>query len=142
MSADIVAAAERWLGTPYRHQAAARGAGCDCLGLLRGVYAELVGPLDIAAPAYMPDWAEEGRREALIDGLARHLTQISPDDWRAGDVLVFRWRAHVPAKHAGIASAHNRLIHVHEGAGCCEVALVPHWRRRIAAAFSFPKVEG
>ena len=32
----IVAAARTWIGTPYEHQASCRGAGTDCLGLLRG----------------------------------------------------------------------------------------------------------
>jgi cell wall-associated NlpC family hydrolase len=41
--ARVVALARTWLGTPYHHQASLRGAGADCLGLLRGVYAELYG---------------------------------------------------------------------------------------------------
>ncbi len=36
---EIVALARAWIGTPYRHQASCRGAGTDCLGLLRGVSA-------------------------------------------------------------------------------------------------------
>ena len=43
MSRDaIVAEAHRWIGTPYRHQASLRGVGCDCLGLLRGVWREVM----------------------------------------------------------------------------------------------------
>ncbi|MDG1118150.1 MAG: peptidase, partial [Flavimaricola sp.] len=33
MTADVVATARGWIGTPYLHQASCRGAGCDCLGL-------------------------------------------------------------------------------------------------------------
>ena len=36
----IVAAARRWLGTPYHHQATRQGVGADCLGLVRGVWRE------------------------------------------------------------------------------------------------------
>ena len=43
MRAAIVAAARGWLGTPYRHQASVRGEGADCLGLVRGVWRELIG---------------------------------------------------------------------------------------------------
>jgi NlpC/P60 family putative phage cell wall peptidase len=43
MHPDIVAIARGWLGTPYRHQASLKGVGCDCLGLVRGVYAEAYG---------------------------------------------------------------------------------------------------
>ncbi|MFZ1680734.1 MAG: peptidase P60, partial [Rhizobiaceae bacterium] len=32
----VVAEAERWIGTPYRHQGSTRGVGCDCLGLVLG----------------------------------------------------------------------------------------------------------
>ncbi|MFD0934795.1 peptidase P60, partial [Methylobacterium trifolii] len=40
--ADVVAQARLWLGTPYRHQASLAGVGCDCLGLLRGVWRGLL----------------------------------------------------------------------------------------------------
>ncbi len=39
-AARIVAAARGWIGTPYLHQASLKGVGCDCLGLLRGLYRE------------------------------------------------------------------------------------------------------
>ncbi len=38
----VVAIARDWIGTPYVHQASAQGAGCDCLGLLRGVWRALI----------------------------------------------------------------------------------------------------
>ncbi|MGA8997361.1 MAG: peptidase P60, partial [Pseudolabrys sp.] len=40
---DIVAETRRWIGTPYRHQASLIGVGCDCLGLVRGVWRAVVG---------------------------------------------------------------------------------------------------
>jgi hypothetical protein len=30
------------------------------------------------------------------------------------------------------------MIHAHDGAAVCEVALTPWWRRRLAFAFSLP----
>jgi NlpC/P60 family putative phage cell wall peptidase len=41
--AVVVAAARDWLGTPYHDQASVKGVGCDCLGLVRGVWREVVG---------------------------------------------------------------------------------------------------
>ena len=38
---EIVARARAWIGTPYRHRASCRGAGADCLGLVRGVWREV-----------------------------------------------------------------------------------------------------
>ncbi|MDA3887796.1 MAG: peptidase, partial [Allgaiera sp.] len=40
----VVAIARFWLGTPYHDQASLRDVGCDCLGLARGVWREVVGP--------------------------------------------------------------------------------------------------
>jgi cell wall-associated NlpC family hydrolase len=34
----VIAEAMTWLGTPYRHQGSRKGVGCDCLGLVRGVW--------------------------------------------------------------------------------------------------------
>ena len=50
--ARAVAAARLWLGTPYVHQASARGAGSDCLGLVRGVWRALYGAEPERPPAY------------------------------------------------------------------------------------------
>jgi NlpC/P60 family putative phage cell wall peptidase len=36
--AQIVVATRDWIGTPYQHQASLKGVGCDCLGLVRGVW--------------------------------------------------------------------------------------------------------
>jgi NlpC/P60 family putative phage cell wall peptidase len=35
-----------------------RGIGCDCLGLLRGVWRAVYGKEPEAVPAYSSDWAE------------------------------------------------------------------------------------
>jgi cell wall-associated NlpC family hydrolase len=42
-------------GTPYVHQASARGAGTDCLGLLRGEWREVLGREPEHVPAYSMD---------------------------------------------------------------------------------------
>ncbi|MFN3131981.1 peptidase P60 [Roseibium sp.] len=135
--------ARSWIGTPYRHQASCRGAGSDCLGLLRGIWRALYGDEPQAMPPYSADWAETGGRETLLEAGRRWLLEIAPEATEPGDVLVFRWRDGVPAKHAGILSgplqAAPRLIHAYERAGVIESPLVPSWQRRIAASFTFPK---
>ncbi|MEP3049668.1 MAG: hypothetical protein ABJL55_17590 [Roseibium sp.] len=50
--------ARSWLGTPYQHQASLKGCGCDCLGLLRGIWRALYGDEPETAPDYSSDWAE------------------------------------------------------------------------------------
>jgi NlpC/P60 family putative phage cell wall peptidase len=79
--------------------------------------------------------------EPLADAAARHLVAIERDTFRAGDVLLFRWRANLPAKHAAIITAQDKMVHAHDGAAVAEVAIAPWWRRRLAYAFRFPGVE-
>ena len=137
----IVAEAMSWLGTPYRHQASLKGTGCDCLGLLRGVWRALYGVEPEAMPGYTPDWAEARGEETLAAAAARHMTAIDPGDARAGDVLLFRWRANLPAKHAAILISDDRFIHAQQGAAVATASLTPWWRRRIAFAFRFPGLD-
>jgi NlpC/P60 family putative phage cell wall peptidase len=135
---DIVTETRSWIGTPYQHQASLKGVGCDCLGLVRGVWRAVIGEEPERAPPYAPDWAEAASGEPLADAAARHLLAIDRDAFREGDVLLFRWRANLPAKHAAIVTAANTMVHAHDGAAVAEVALAPWWRRRLAYAFSFP----
>lgn len=148
MRADIVALARSWLGTPYHHQASLKGVGCDCLGLVRGVYAEACGRPTEMPPPYSRDWAEAARRETMIEAATRHLIRIDPAAATPGDLLVFRLRPAAMAKHCAILTgqaadsiAAQTIIHAVDGAPVCEVALSPWWRRRIAAAFRFPPLE-
>ena len=138
---DIVTETRGWIGTPYRHQASLKGVGCDCLGLVRGVWRAVIGEEPERAPPYAPDWAEASSGEPLADAAARHLVEIDRAAFRDGDVLLFRWRANLPAKHAAIVTAANKMVHAHDGAAVAEVALAPWWRRRLAYAFRFPGVE-
>ncbi|MEM8664339.1 MAG: NlpC/P60 family protein, partial [Pseudomonadota bacterium] len=135
-----VAAARGWIGTPYHHQASCRGAGCDCIGLVRGVWREMLGPEPERMPAYTPDWAEARGRETLLEGAARHFLPVALDAVQPGDILLFRWKSGTPAKHVGI-SAGPTFIHAYDSAGAVvEGALSAVWKRKLAAAFSFPGV--
>jgi NlpC/P60 family putative phage cell wall peptidase len=139
---DVVTLARRWLGTPYHHQAAVRGQGCDCLGLVRGVYAELYGAPAEEPSAYSRDLAEATGVETLIEAAARHLAPVDFAEAGAvlaGDVVIFRLRAAAMAKHCAILTGSGRMIHAFEGGPVCEVNLSDWWRRRIAAVFRFPE---
>jgi len=70
---DVVEAARLWLGTPYRHRASTLGAGCDCLGLLRGVWRSLYGDEPAAVPAYRADMRSDDHPEALREAAERYL---------------------------------------------------------------------
>jgi NlpC/P60 family putative phage cell wall peptidase len=136
--AHIIAEARAWIGTPYQHQASLKGVGCDCLGLIRGVWRALYGEEPERAPPYARDWAEVATNEPLAEAGLRHLMPVAANAFAPGDVLLFRWRAGMVAKHAAIVTASDTMIHAHDGAAVAEVALAPWWRRRIAYAFAFP----
>ncbi len=160
MRQRIVSIARTWLGTPYHHQASLKGIGCDCLGLVRGVWRELYGTEPEPLPAYTRDWAEAQGRETLLEAARRHLVEVPPAKAHPGDILIFRWRRHTPAKHcailaslplpprgerAGVMGSHEgapiggaTMIHALEGAPVSEVSLSPWWRRHLAGAFMFP----
>ena len=131
----IIAEASSWIGTPYRHQASLKGVGCDCLGLVRGVWRAVVGAEPETPPPYAPDWAESGA-DALMDAARRHLVPIGAVE--PGCVLLFRWRAGLPAKHCAIATSPQTMIHAHDGACVAEVAFRPWWQRHLAGVFAFP----
>jgi len=137
-SERVVAAARRWLGTPYHHQASVLGVGCDCLGLVRGVYRELMGAEPERPPAYGPDWAEASGLETLAEAARRHLTEIDPRDAVTGNVLLFAYGAGMPAKHCAIQTDAARMIHAYNLHPVAEVAIVPWWRNRLRYAFRIP----
>lgn len=137
----IVQSARRWIGTPYMHQASVRGAGCDCLGLVRGIWSEIYGNEPEAMPAYSPDWAEAGARESMLEAAQRNFEPCPDGKPLQGRLLLFRWRADALIKHAAIAVSATHMIHAHDGACVCEVAISPFWRRKLAAVFEFPALK-
>jgi NlpC/P60 family putative phage cell wall peptidase len=138
MSAEnIVTIARSWIGTPYIHQASLKGVGCDCLGLLRGVWRELNGNEPELPPPYSADWAEACGVETMAEAAARHMQAIDIADFAAGDVILFRWREGSPAKHCAIATSGETMVHAHDGAAVAEVAIGRWWRRHLVFSFRF-----
>lgn len=149
---DIIASARSWLGTPYLHQASVKGAGCDCLGLLRGVWRELHGAEPESPPPYTLDWAEATGQETLYTACSLYLTEIDPAALVPGDVALFRMAAGGPAKHCGIVAgrrlvppdletcgphSHLTLIHARQNRRVVEESFGAFWRQHLAYAFRF-----
>lgn len=140
--AQAVLAGRGWIGTPYRHQAAAKGAGTDCLGLIRGIWRELYGTEPEAVPAYTADWSEPEGAERLWQAALRHLVPAGREAGLSpGQVLLFRMRDDAVAKHLGIvaeAGSAATFIHAYSGHSVVESPLSAPWLRRVAARFDFP----
>ncbi len=137
----FVTAARSWIGTPYQHQASCKGAGADCLGLLRGVWREVLGAEPEAIPAYTPDWSETDKVERMIEAAERWLTPVNLA--KPGDVLLFRMRQNAVAKHLAIlvdaTPGTQKIIHAYSGRGVILSPLTPAWARRIAGQYRFPE---
>ena len=134
----VIAAARGWLGTPYHDQASVRGVGCDCLGLVRGVWRELSGPEPMPIPAYSRDWGETGMREPLAEAARSVMLELPTTGIVPGALLLLRMRSGAVAKHCGIVTAPDRFIHAYERTGVVEVPIDAAWRRRVAFVFLFP----
>lgn len=141
MTSEIVSAARRWIGTPYVHQASLLGAGCDCLGLIRGIWRDVHGAEPETVPSYSSDWSETSNIETLWAASARHLHPKDLGAAEPGDVLLFRMRDNGVAKHLGIQTSVGdgaRFIHAYAGHAVVESRLSTPWARRIVARFAFP----
>lgn len=133
MNAEIIVAAARaWIGTPYRHLSATRGAGCDCLGLVRGVWRDLYGTLP-PVPNYRLDTRDH--RDLLAAAEAR----LAPADRVAGSIVLFRLGA-LP-RHCGILTGETRFIHAQERIGVVEANLTEGWAKRVVGCFAFPEMD-
>lgn len=138
MSAEaVVAVARIWLGTPYRHRASALGAGCDCLGLLRGVWRSLYGDEPMEAPPYRASVRDPDHGGALRAAAERFLV---PADGpvAGGQVVLFRLSGLEEPRHCGIMVSADRFIHAQEKLGVVEANLTPGWMKRVSGRFWFP----
>lgn len=145
-SADrVVAEAVSWIGTPYIHQASVKGAGTDCLGLLRGVWRAVLGPEPMSVPSYTADWDEAAADEVLAKAAEQVLRRKPLQDAAPGDVLLFRMRDDFVAKHLGIQSrigAAAAFVHAYSGHAVVESPFSRPWARRVVARFAFPEGAG
>jgi NlpC/P60 family putative phage cell wall peptidase len=133
----VAALARGWIGTPYRHRAATPGAGCDCLGLVRGVWRAFYGTEPETPPNYRPDWRDMGEGSALLDAAERVMVRAEGAP-RAGQVVLFRLLRRAPPRHCGIVVGEGRFVHAQERIGVVEASLSDGWSRRIAGLFDFP----
>lgn len=128
-------AARRWIGTPYFVGQAARGLGCDCVGLIRGVWADLTGNPPPPVPGWRPDWFN-GPDRPLVEAARTYLHPVPLAEAAPGDMVVLRIQGTREA-HCGILDHGDQIIHAVEGAG---VVLVPFasFRAGVSFAARFP----
>ena len=104
----LISSAESWLGTPYHHRQACKGAGVDCAHLLIEVYAE-AGMLERFAPGEYPiDYMFHSRDDQFLQHVLRWADEIDGPP-RAGDLVMYRF-GHVYS-HGAIVVAWPEVIH-------------------------------
>lgn len=110
----LVAAAERWLLTPYHHAGRVHLVGVDCVNLLCAVYEEagLVAHIDL--PHYPQDWMlHRGEERFMIGILEARLHEVQQP--LPGDVALFRFGRCF--SHGAIVTQWPDLIHAFAGLG-------------------------
>jgi NlpC/P60 family putative phage cell wall peptidase len=128
----VLAHARAWVGTPFVPRGDLRGAGADCIGLIRGLWWELAGRF-APAPAWRADWSA-APAEAILDGLARHVVRVPLAEVRPGHVITYRI-GDKRAAHVAILTDEG-AVHAWEVGGVKETA--PLFGREITSAWALP----
>lgn len=97
--AQIAAQAEQWIDVPFVWQGRVR-AGCDCKGLIAGVFAELGRPEGLSLAALAGDYGDRVPTARLRAGLAELFDEVS--ERQPGDLLLCRLKG--AAQHMAIAA--------------------------------------
>lgn len=140
-SSDIVTLARSWIGTPYHNMAAVKGRGVDCIGLIRGIWAEIYGTVP-EVPHYTPRWSAHNKgEETLLNAARQYLTEVDARTRGPGIVLGFRVHPKGIAQHCGVMTTTTEMVHSHSGREVYEVTLGERWESKVVAAFKFPGVE-
>lgn len=148
--AAVVTEARTWIGTRFHHQAALKGVGCDCVGLVMGVGIALgLLPADFATrPEFEPfrGYSRVPAGDALLEH-AFSLFTIPLQRGEAagpGDVLLFRFQGdpcHVailgdyPGGGLSLIHAYAPLRRV------IETRMDATWEARVTASYRLPGVE-
>ncbi|HKW75223.1 MAG TPA: hypothetical protein VJN64_06830, partial [Terriglobales bacterium] len=106
---QIVRTAREWLGTPYHHRAAVKGAGADCAMFPLAVYKECgLIPAGYEPPEYAMQWHLHRSEELYIKELEKFCRPaLGPP--RPGDFVVFRFGR--TFSHGAIVLAWPLVIH-------------------------------
>lgn len=106
----IAEIAESWIGVPYHHQGRTR-IGCDCIGLLIGVWCEWSGEDAPEAVVYAPDWHIK-TPDLLHNSVSSYMHEV--EDHGPGDVLLFTVGSSRLPRHTGIVSTDpSRIVHAY-----------------------------
>jgi len=128
----VIAHARAWIGTPFVRQGALRGSGADCIGLIRGLAAELSGKV-VPAPSWREDWSRAAD-EPILRGLAAQMIRVPVSMICPGNIVTFRV-GQMRAAHVGVFTDRG-IIHAWEQPGAVCETCGPF--RQITSAWAIP----
>jgi len=135
---QIVEITRSWIGTPYHHQESIKGEGCDCLGLLRGVWREFYGSENPEPmPNYSPSWGDHRVDDPLMMVAKKYFVEFKGKEPREGDLLLFRMRRGMAVKHCAIVSGPNTMIHAYSLHQVREEEITDWWKKKMVGKFKF-----
>lgn len=140
--ANIVIETREWIGTPYHHLASLKGVGCDCVGLVIGVWKSLGQSLKSKVPVYSPQWHLHQKESQLIDILENtyHLERLPTTSPPLGSILCLGLEKG-PSHHVGIMVSETTFAHSYiSSKKVVEVTLDEKWKRRLRAIYDLPGV--
>jgi len=111
----IIAEAETWIGTPYHHAAAVKGAGVDCARILIEVYSAACGITKPDVGYYPADWMLHRSEERYLGWIEQYCDRVAVP--RMGDIVLFKFGRCF--SHSGIVVAWPNIIHAQRGEGVC-----------------------
>lgn len=135
MGAAIALEAQGWIGTPFHWQGRVKQVGCDCKGLIAGVFAALSLPEAASLEALADDYGQVVPVARLQAGLAALFLRVTQS--QDGDIVLLVLGG--KPQHLGLIAG-ERLIHCYPS-GPAQVVSAPYghawrsathslWRRR------------
>jgi NlpC/P60 family putative phage cell wall peptidase len=132
-----------WLGTPFHLNAVIKGAGCDCYGLVRGIFQEKTQCVLSSSPI-LPDMQPATLTTfapLFLAHLAEYTVEIPHRLPQPNDILLFSLPSG-ESVHLGIAENEHTFIHAVYGRGVIASRYTGLWAGRHRRSFQFlPLVE-
>jgi cell wall-associated NlpC family hydrolase len=108
-----VAEAMTWLGTPYHHMAAVKGAGVDCAQILIEVFSVIGKVPRIDVGWYPHDWHFHRSEEKYLGWIEQYAHQVETP--KPGDIALYKFGRTV--SHSAIVIDYPNVIHAYVGQG-------------------------
>lgn len=86
----VLAEVRSWLGTPWHHEGAVKGAGVDCAMLLLRVFVEVGAIPEFDPRPYPIDHMMHSGDERFLGWLNHHADEVTDGEPQVADVIVYK----------------------------------------------------